>query len=132
MQKNVLRNKNAELKNANLVQNSYSFISHFLNHSHHSHSLIPHFSGILDHSQSFIPRFLNFRLHFFQCIFHNFKKIWRPSVKLLHAMKPTGNEKKKYTFSFLQSILIMFFVFWTKWSTWCVWMTTRGWWKERT
>ena len=66
--KKVLRNKkspaehkNAELKNANLVQNSHSFI--------------PHFSGILDQSQSFIPHFLNSRLHFFQCIFLPFKDI---------------------------------------------------------
>ena len=95
-EKRPAEQKHAELKNANLVQNSYSFISNFLNHSHHSHSLIPHFSGILDHSQSFIPRFLNSRLHFFQCVFHNFKKIWH-SVKLLHTMKPTGNEKKKNT-----------------------------------
>ena len=54
----------AKLKNANLVQNSYSFIPHFLNHSHLPHSLIPHFSGILDHLQSYIPHFLNSRLHF--------------------------------------------------------------------
>ena len=71
----VLRNKNAELKNANFVQNSHSFIPHFLNHSHHLQSLIAHFSGILDHSQSFILHFLNSRLHFFQCSFLFFKEI---------------------------------------------------------
>ena len=55
---------NAELKNANLVQNSHSFIPHFSGILDHSHSFILHFSGILDHSQSFIPHFLNSRLYF--------------------------------------------------------------------
>ena len=59
MWKSPAEQKNAELKNANLVQNSHSFI--------------PHFSGILDHSQSFIPHFLNSRLHFFQYIFLPFQ-----------------------------------------------------------
>ena len=76
MRKKVLRNKNnAELKNANLVQNSHFFLSPFLNHSHHTHSLIPHFSGTFNHSQSFIPHFLSSRLHFFQIIFLRFKEI---------------------------------------------------------
>ena len=96
-EKRPAEQKNAELKNANLVQNSYSFISHFLNHSHHSHSLIPHFSGILDHSQSFIPRFLNSRLHFFQCIFHNFKKIWHSLCKTTPRNEANWKWKKKNT-----------------------------------
>ena len=54
--------KNAELKNANLVQDSHSFI--------------PHFSGILDHSQSFIPHFLNSRLHFFQWHIRRKERFW--------------------------------------------------------
>ena len=38
--------KNAELKSVNLVQNSHSFIPHFLNRSHHSHPLIPDHSDL--------------------------------------------------------------------------------------
>ena len=108
--KSRAQQKNAELKNANLVQNSHSFIPYFLNHSHHMHSLIPHFSGILDHSQSFILHFLNSRLHFFQFIFLRFKEIWHSLCKA--TLNNAANRKwKKYTFSFLQSILITFFSF---------------------
>ena len=81
-EKSPVEQKNAELKNANLAQNSHSFIPHFSGILDHSHSFIPHFSGILDHSQSFIPHFLNSRLHLFQCIFLPFKEIYIHSVKL--------------------------------------------------
>ena len=72
VEKSPAEQNNAELKNANLVQNSHSFIPHFSGILDHSYSFIP---GILDHSQSFIPHFLNSRLHFFQCIFLPFKEI---------------------------------------------------------
>ena len=73
--KSPAEQKNVELKNANLVQISHSFIPHFSGNLDHPHSFIPHFSGILVHSQSFIPHFLNSRLHFFQCIFLPFREI---------------------------------------------------------
>ena len=98
--------KNAELKNANLVQNSHSFILHFLNHSHQSHSLILQFSGILDHSQSFIQPFLNSRLHFLQCIFVRFKEIWHSLCKATlgnEANRKWKKKKKKHLAFFSQS-----------------------------
>ena len=79
-------------------------------HSFISHSFNSHFSGILDHSPSFIPHFLNSRLHFFQCIFLPFEEIWHSLCKA--TLGNEANRKWKiYTFSFLQTILIIFFSF---------------------
>ena len=50
-------------------------------------------------------------MYFFQCIFLRFQEIWDSLCKATQGNEANRKWKIKYTFSFLQSILIIFFSF---------------------